>query len=442
MDQKQDRTLLQWLESCLPVDKQFQVLQLQSSPAQTHPIVTPRSKSEKSSTNVKVQHFFSLFYQEKVVFALEIYVFLTLNNDDNHVPAERLIFVSKADTNGYCDIKISFKSLTKALIQYILSINPNYYLQKVKPRNRDYNQELELLTHRTDTIKSLKILSQRSRSSTAPQTIPKDFYLKLKFPPEYVNKICLFTRPEPQYLFAESSQNPQKHYLDGSQLLKWWLSILDDVLCQNFQLSAQARLQIPGEDSSQIKRHLRNTRFTNWHVGDIFGHYPGDLAAFTIPLFPDDPKTRFLRQLVEEDRINTTNLESFWIELAQRQEFRLSVIVSVMGIEGELLQSPLHWPAFPSPEDEGEIFITESKKQFTYIKSYITGEDYGTEDGAFEAFANIRDFFQIRLNRSLLSIKGAKKPTLTTADWSQVDIPNNKRVNVLTTLHTRKKIKK
>ncbi|GAV52435.1 hypothetical protein ZYGR_0AG04260 [Zygosaccharomyces rouxii] len=432
MNHNQSQTLTQLLESCLPKDEEFQLLQLQSLPTQTHPIVTPVPESENPPLTVKIQHFFSLFHREKVIFALEIYVFLTLNSND--VPAERLVFVSKADTNGYCNTRVSFKSVTKNLIKYILSIDPNYYLQKVKPRERKYDQEADLLTRRTEVIESLRILSKRHRLSLDPPSIPDNYYLNLKFPPNYVTKISLFTRPEPQYLFAESSQNKQKHCLDGSQLLQWWLSILDDILCEDFQETVQARLQIPGEDSSQINRHLKATRFANWRVGDIFGRHAEELAVFTVPLFPDDPKTRFLRQLVEESRVHTTNLATFWTELAQRQEFRLSVIASVIGVQGLLIQPSSHWPTSPSYQDQ-EIYVADSKKQFSYIKSYITGEEYDTEEGAFEAYANIRDFFKIRLNRRVLSILGAKEPI-------SMNLSTNKRVNVITTLQPRKKTKK
>lgn len=432
MNQNQSQGINQLLESCLPKDEEFQVLQLQSMPSQTHPIVTPDDKSESSPLTVKVQHFFSLFHGEKVVFALEIYVFLTIYGKD--LPAERLIFVSKVDTSGYCDTKVSYGGLTKNLIKYILSIDPNYYLQRVKPRERKYDEAADLLTQSTEVVKSLRILSKRRRFHLDPPSLPDDYFLHFSFPTDYITKISLFTRPEPQYLFAESSRNKQKHCLGGSQLLHWWITLLDDILCEDFQVTSQARLQIPGEDSSQINRHLKATKFSNWHVGDVFGSNAGELAAFKVPLFPDDPKTRFLHQLVEESRIYTTNLATFWTELAQRQEFRLSVIASVIGIKGKLLKSLSYWPA--SSSDQGqEIYLASSKKQFSYIKSYITGEEYDTEEGALEAFANIRDFFKIRLNRRLLSVVGAKEPNSTTP-------LGNKRVSVITSLQVRKKPKK
>ena len=77
MNQNHPQGLPKLLASCLPQDERFFVLQLQSVPTETHPIVTPKAKCESPLT-VKVQHFFALFHHEKIVYALEVYVYLTL----------------------------------------------------------------------------------------------------------------------------------------------------------------------------------------------------------------------------------------------------------------------------------------------------------------------------------------------------------------------------
>ncbi|SJM81996.1 related to Histone acetyltransferase RTT109 [Zygosaccharomyces bailii] len=432
MNQNHPQGLPKLLASCLPQDERFFVLQLQSVPTETHPIVTPKAKCESPLT-VKVQHFFALFHHEKIVYALEVYVYLTLWFDSD-CSAERLIFISKADTTGYCDVKLSFKELTKTLIEYLTSIDPDYYLHRIKPRVRNYVQQPELLTHRTNPIHALRILSKRHGAlSYSKPEVPSDFYLSLQFPVKFETAICLFTRPAPQYLFAESSKNPNKHCLNGVQLLNWWLSILDDILCHVFESTSQAKLQIPGESTAQVRRHLDSVQFGNWQVGYVFGKNSSDLAAYTIPLLPDDPKTRFLRQLAEEGRINIVDLETFWIELAERQEFRLSETVSVMGVRGIPSKLSTH---VPSSDD---VFTAPSKKRFDYIKSYITGEEYDTEEGAFEAFANIRDFFSLRLNRSLQMVVG----TMSSIDKEKFKRPvNPEEAHSVTTLVTRKKPKK
>ena len=127
------------------------------------------------------------------------------------------------------------------------------------------------------------------------------------------------------------------------------------------------------------------------------------------------------------------DLETFWIELAERQEFRLSETVSVMGVRGIPSKLSTH---VPSSDD---VFTAPSKKRFDYIKSYITGEEYDTEEGAFEAFANIRDFFSLRLNRSLQMVVG----TMSSIDKEKFKRPvNPEEAHSVTTLVTRKKPKK
>lgn len=418
------------LSEALPQAEVFDLLHLQSAPTETHPIITQKPDNDAAGPlTVKTQHFFVLFHNDKAVFGLDIYVYVTLIAN----AAERMIFVSKADTNGYCDCKVSFKEVTKALIQYLLSIDPNYYLQKVIPRYPIYHdQNSNLITKNTSTVDALRILSRRYDEKDLPQIIPsKDqFFLSFSCSNSVMTKICLFTRPAPQYLFAESSKNPNKHVLDGEKLLKWWMGILDDLICEKFEKGTKARLQIPGEEPIRIKRYLRNMRYDGWLVGDIFGSQSNDLAAYTVPLFPDDPKSRFLHQLVQEDRIFTTTLNTFWTELQERQEFRLSVAVSVIGIEGHTVQLSQHIPQV------NDVLFASSRREFKYIRSYITGEEYDTVEGAREAYSNVRDYLVSRLGQRMITIEGKCKPE------HRITKQERKSESIITILSVRKKPKK
>lgn len=423
------------LSEALPQAEVFQLLHLQSAPAETHPIITQKPDNDDDDAaaavqlTVKSQHFFVLFHNDKAIFGLEIYVYVTLIAN----AAERLIFVSKADTNGYCDCKVSFKEVTKLLIQYLLSIDPNYYLQKVIRRYPIYqNHNSKLITKNTSTVDALHILSSRYAEKNLPQnnSSKNQFFSSFSCSNNVVTKLCLFTRPAPQYLFAESSKNPKKHVIDGEKLLKWWMEILDDIICEKFEKDTKARLQIPGEEPIRIERYLRNMRYDGWLVGAIFGSKSNDLAAYAVPLFPDDPKSRFLHQLVQEDRIFTTTLKTFWTELQERQEFRLSVAVSVIGIEGRTFQLPQHIPQVD------DVLLASSRKEFKYIRSYITGEEYDTVEGAQEAYTNVRDYLVSRLGHSMITIQGKSKPE------HRIPKQERKEESIITILPVRKKPKK
>ncbi|CAI4034939.1 hypothetical protein SMKI_12G0760 [Saccharomyces mikatae IFO 1815] len=430
-------SLNDYLSPVLPLNEQFECLSLQSIPLETHSVVTADKDDKRVPKHtIKTQHFFSLFHQEKVFFSLEVYVYVTLWDETD---AERLVFVSKADTNGYCDTRISVKDITRVLLEFILSIDPNYYLQKVKPLTRPYKKmPNELINSASTPVKTLKILAKRLKQSgstkieeTASSCFQQNFYLSFTCSREILTKICLFTRPASQYLFPDSSKNSKKHVLNGEELLKWWGSILDRLLIECFQTDTQAKLRIPGEDPARVRSYLRGMTYPLWKVGDIFTSKEKSLAVYTIPLFPDDPKARFIHQLAEEDRVLKISSSSFWIELQERQEFKLSVTVSVMGISGYSLAAPT---LFLSNVD---VIVPRSQKQFRAIKKYITGEEYDTEDGAIEAFLNIRDFLTLRMATNLQSLTGKREYQ----EKNSLGPTSNVNAMVITMLKPRKKAK-
>ena len=360
-------------------------------------------------------------------------------NVDN---VERLLFVSKADTNGYSTDKFSARLVTLALLEYLLSIDPNYYLIRVIPLKRQYKTRngtvrTQMITRNTTPEGALRILSSRFNSGAKKSCFLRadeldEYYLNLKCPEHCTTKVCMFTRPADQYLFPRSSENPKKHILGGVQLLKWWVSILDELLIEKFEDGSEAKLRIPGEAEATVKRFLHDTKYPGWTVGDIFngGENGRSLAVFHIPLFPDDPKSRFLHQLVEDNRIMKVTLDEFWMELQGRQEFKLSVVVSVVGIQGYLKFPPSK--CIPS---EDEVVRTNSIKQFHQLKSYIVGEDYDKVDGALEAFTNISYILESRMGSKLLSIHGSRDPSRNIRD-------DNSPVQRVSVLKPRKKPKR
>lgn len=419
------------LKSILPEGKEFETLHLRSPPIECHPLVTKQTLSSDDSVTVKAQHLFILFHNGKTIYGLQIYVYINPKAADSSTQDdERVIFISKADTTGHADCKINYRGVTKVLIEYILSLDPNTYLEKVIPRQVDYGKIQDtLITKKTSSIKALRMLANRSVSSYSPEQT--QFYNSYHCRPGLNTKLCLFTRPAPQYLFPESSKNPKKRVIDGERLLQWWLSILDDILLETFQSGTKARLLIPGEDPTSIRRYLRNVKYSGWEEGDIFGAKGKDTAVYHIPLFPDDPKARFLRQLVEENRARKTTLETFWIELQNRQEFRLSVTVSVIGIQG--------LPAIESLRQPCDAILTSSRREFNLLERYVTGEKYDTVAGAIEAYSNVRDYLSARRNQKMSTIVGQH----TTACEPKSREFSSRRTGITAnTLQPRKKAKK
>ncbi|SCV99567.1 LAFE_0A06040g1_1 [Lachancea fermentati] len=396
-------SLQELLSRVIDKDISIEVLHLRRPSEECCPLVSQKvTNATQSMHTIKSQHFIVLSQNKQVFYGIEVYVYFTI--DQLSKTGERLYFISKADSNGYCEANISIKAVTEMILDYLLGIDPASYLAKIKPKCRNLKRFKNVISRATNQKRALLILSKRLKDSHRNIPVMNERDLYVSFDCERINwvtKICLFTRAEPQYLFAESSKNPNKHILNGQQLLKWWLCIIDNVTCKNFTDGTQARIRIPGEEPSFIMKYISATRFPNWQVGDIFEGSPKDLAILRIPMFPDDPKGRFLDHLLEDGRIKAVQIDAFWTELQAQQEFRLGATVSVIGVAGQVLTRSIE--AF-----DKDVITTSSKKQFNFLKSYVTGEEYDSREGALDAYMNLRDYLSLKMNREMLRVGGVK----------------------------------
>lgn len=380
------------LSNCLPKDKSYTVLHYQNTPRETHPVVTPSSDTSKFQT-FKAEHFITLAHEGVLIFAIEIYVYITLNMTRNQT--EVLLFVAKADTTGFNDTKVRVGLVTRAIIEYLLNIPVSHYFHEIVPKHA-YKYDADSITKFTSTKDALKILLERKQGTRKiPVKIQK--YSIKDYPSRIIHKISFFTRAEQQYIFPYSGDNGKKHVLSGADLLKWWIHIVDEVVLANFESDTLATLCIPGEDPLITKKYLSPLKYSNWSVGDIFHAKGEDTAVFKIPLFPDDPKGRFLEHLVVENRVKKVNTSQFWQELQIRQEFRLGVTVSVVGVEGKL-------NGFKKSDADGLIQLPY--RDFKKLKDYITGEEYHDEEGATDALGSSLDYLRMLGYEEIQEVEG------------------------------------
>ncbi|KAH3686459.1 hypothetical protein WICPIJ_002565 [Wickerhamomyces pijperi] len=377
------------LSKVLPKDNTYLVVHTQSTPRETHPVITPSSNATRFKT-IKAEHFITLSHGGVIVFGIEIYTYITLNTllDQTEV----LLFVAKADTTGFNSTKVRIGLVTKEILSYLLNIPIEHYLSEIVPK-LDYKPSPDAITKFTNTKEALKILLERNQGKkSTPPKIAKYCIKASERPSKIIHKVSFFTRAEQQYIFPYSGSNGRKHVLSGSQLLNWWVGIVDQVLMDDFKSNEKetlARLTIPGEDGLITRKYFNSLKFPHWAVGDIF-HIEdptSDIAVFKIPLYPDDPKGRFLEHLVVENRVKSVTSKQFWVELQVRQEFRLGVTVGVVGVEGQLKD---HTKDSSNVDD----LIVLPHREFKKCKDYITGEEYHDEDGAIDALANSLKFLQ------------------------------------------------
>ncbi|GMM36863.1 H3 histone acetyltransferase [Saccharomycopsis crataegensis] len=332
------------LSSVLPKDETFKVLHLQSFPRKAPNIL--KDNASKNTLTIKSLHWINLVQDNVMIFGMEVYVYIILNqanNFDNPQPITKLLYISKVDSTGLNTTKIKFTLVSQEVLRHLIGINVTHYTDHfldpsliddsdpqptVRKRLRDLAAHYDHHTKSYDLPeKDITVCSLASNTHLIGKPV--------------VVEISLFTRAEKQYLFPYSYRNLNKHVLSDRDLLSWWLYLLNKLVVDNtvFSKLIHSTLTIPGEDKMAIDRfiHKYNTPGKKvWGLGGIYDDQ-GDksqLAVFQIPLFPDDPKGRFLEHLVTENRIKKVSTGQFWSELAVRQEFRLSNIVGIIHIKG------------------------------------------------------------------------------------------------------------
>lgn len=323
---------------------------------------------EPRRRTLKVKHFFLLSDSAAKcpVFALEVYVYLSFD----HATLHQNIFVPKADTSGLSLHRINAGGVVQCLLRRVLSINPALYLQGASWLTEspvDSKTPAETLRHVATLMaqdasykpacyggEKLSLLAQKAQ-------LPEN-QLSLKVH----TSISLFTRSADAYIFPSSEKNASKHVADGNSLFRWWIRNLDSVLDESWTCHAD----IPGSDARSIDRTLAG--FPRWRRGNIYVDETSSASAIRhIPLFPDDPKGRFLEHLLVENRLKTVTSSQFWNELGFRQEFRLGNVVGIIGCTKHEDE--------PFSLDAGDPLQFVTLKTYKRIVGIIKGEDYSCE---------------------------------------------------------------
>ncbi|KAL6454848.1 hypothetical protein SBY92_004319 [Candida maltosa Xu316] len=309
------------LTEIIPSNDGFENIYFQTNPTYVNsPIHIPRSTTsstlEKPDT-VKIRHFYALLHNDLIILGLEVFVYLQIYNDHT----DKLIYVSKCDTTGLEKLPFKIGQIIAPVLNYMIHYN-NY---KIKPRKEKSNEP----PSNPSTYFRIKNLS-----SKLPEIYPTLKYYSTpvedkqgndddsnyrKLPPLQKSKLYIFTRPAREYLFPNSSANELKHMISGAQLLNWWLGVVDKITNDNWE----KKILVPGLDARTFTK-----KYQNWSIGHIFERTVKAIDA--IPLFPDDPKGRFLEQLVVDNRAGKMSIDRFFTELPYRQEF-MGDLVGIIG---------------------------------------------------------------------------------------------------------------
>lgn len=307
----------------------FRALHISTVTYESKDFICIRKSLKSSSKTYKNKHFLALIDADhQIILGLELYVYLICSEEKTI----HQIFVSKADTTGLSKYKVKVADIVQTMIRHVDNIQIEEYTKDVESKKSatDINQSEDTLP----VVSAIKDLAKQLQSNPS---FYRDMALKkvheskpLEVSDNIIHRISLFTRSSDQYLFPDSSENKNKHIINGNQLLRWWISILDSV-AHSLQ-EWQCCITIPGSDDESIRKFTSNTK-NSWKVGSIFEADSTTSAIYAIPLLPDDPKGRFLEHLVVEGRHKTVSAKAFWDELGYRQEFRIGNVVGIIGCE-------------------------------------------------------------------------------------------------------------
>ncbi|CUM67171.1 uncharacterized protein PRCAT00004864001 [Priceomyces carsonii] len=359
------------IKKILPYGSRFKLLNVKSVCVENKSPINYRS-NDKPKRSLKVKHYIALLNDEDIILVgIEIYVYLNIYNDF----VDQLIFVSKCDTTGLRQSPVRVHYFVKEVLCWLVDFDLHNYCDKVRLKPiklndktrydgdnlviKQLNQIIMNLRQDPDYFKKIPYYNSKKLDDVTDLT-------HIDIPPVRNIKLSLFTRSSEQYLFPESAKNKFKHVLDGRQLLSWWIKVIDGSLDSKWS----CKLMVPGSDSRSIKNFIEGKM--KWTIGNIYTNEADgkdDFAIWKIPLFPDDPKGRFLENLVVEGRAKSVTSSEFWTELGFRQEFRLGILVGLIGCE--LNNQPV--------DSSDNLHDTETILNYRKLTKLMRGENYNSE---------------------------------------------------------------
>ncbi|ODV77211.1 regulator of Ty1 transposition [Suhomyces tanzawaensis NRRL Y-17324] len=373
----------------LPKNAKFNLFYVQSKPAYVKPLVNVRKSLEERPSTIKIRHFFNLIDAAKdvIVFGIEIVVYLTFQG----AKLEQNVFVSKCDTVGLFNHNVRIGPVVKVLLDWVILFDLRHYNLKTRkemkkestdsltPSSKEYN------IFKTDTLVYLEKISEKLASGpeyyssikyynkSTPHKKESSDSKSLVLPPHQTIKISLFAKAAQQYLFPSSFKNKNKHVVNGVKLLEWWLRVIDQNL--SGKPGAQCKLLIPGLAEQPTSKFLTNLS-NSWTVGHIFN--ASNLAIYNIPLFPDDPKGRFLEHLIVENNYQKMENDRFYEELGCRQEFRLGDVVGLIGAQIDGV------PILKNEPNEEIVRNIISIRDYKQLVNLLKSEHYNIESDVRE----------------------------------------------------------
>lgn len=201
--------------------------------------------------------------------------------------------------------------------------------------------------------------------------------------------VFLFARAQPQYLFPNSKTVPGKHVLNDRQLIIWWKRVLSGFSCLVENPSMQHFWIIPGLAPSEASFLLpalgTGAARVDWKWG--FGAGGREIASQVLPQFPDDPKTRIIK-----DDLVTITVDELSELMSIAVEFNSGKLAAFFCVTF----SPITSTSISTPTSAAVTAFTEdntagvdfeeagnlSQQDYNSLLKILLGGDYSSRESA------------------------------------------------------------
>ncbi|CAJ0831677.1 7631_t:CDS:2, partial [Entrophospora sp. SA101] len=238
---------------------------------------------------------------------------------------------------------------------------------------------------------------------------------------------------------VDTTENPNKNILNDTDLLRWWKNTLK-VLNKNSLSQQQIKVEnvnswffIPGVLSKREARLLiKDANNNNRDDDDSFWIYDypysdNDNAIDVIPIFEDDPKSRWINKKNDKNEKNSElKVKMFWELLAIGTEFATSKNSGFFWLEIDLGERSKNG----NDGDQGCDLLDE--ETFIMLKNGLLLKDFGNETLSIESTASWINYFDELLSNGINN----KKTSFTVEINNQIEDQQEQQNNIGTSSTT------
>jgi len=255
----------------------------------------------------------------------------------------------------------------------------------------------------------------------------------------------LYTRAKPNYLFptSDDADNTNKHILNDSELINWWIKTLSHYpkvfipesgywYCPTGERIGQLQTIMNEDKKEDIKNILKtNTSVCPWTWGYPFKQ--SSIALETIPQFPDDPKKSLLHSKKRASLIHE--------KTTVREFFEYLAIENFSGtVSACIILNILSSTDKKRDIKDNNFKVTLSKKEYDKLMELILSLNYALQEDAISSSKILHKHLQKLVNENKIYHFCYKLNKDMEEDKNDTTVTETKQINILQSSIKRKNV--